>query len=95
MAAQFMPKHFRNIVAVQLGRVEIANRNQQWWHGLAETARSWPLHNSVGGTQSDTRKVLSCASLRKVEISKDMRPTSIVQQAIQAKLNLSLSFEPF
>jgi hypothetical protein len=53
-----------DIPAVQLGRLGVANRNQQQWHSLAEAARP-------GGTPGE---VLSCASLSEVEISEDERP---------------------
>jgi hypothetical protein len=44
-----------------LGRVRIANMNQQRWHYLAETARLW--HKSAGGTQRDAKRS-GCASRR-------------------------------
>ena len=49
---QFDPlinKHFVDAPAVQSGRVGIANRNQRWWHCLAERARPQPRHESAGG----------------------------------------------
>ena len=46
----------------------------------------------LGGTP---REVLSCASLKKAKISKDMRSTSIAQLALQAKFCLCNSVESF
>jgi hypothetical protein len=47
---------------VQFSSVEIANRNQQRWHDLAETARPQPnWHDSAGGIILG--EVLCCASL--------------------------------
>jgi hypothetical protein len=63
------------ILAVQSSSVRIANRNQQWWHGPAETARPSPnRHKSAGATRTskNTRSSLSShASLNEVKISKD------------------------
>lgn len=40
------------IPAVQFSSLRIANRNQQWWHGPAETARPPPnRHESAGVTR--------------------------------------------
>jgi hypothetical protein len=71
-----------DISAVQFGRVEIAYTNQQQWYYLAETARPQPWHESAGGPTETAGKVRGCASLREVKISKDARPTSIVQLAL-------------
>jgi hypothetical protein len=60
VAAQSTHKHFTDTSAVQFGRVGIANRNRQWWHYLAETAKpqSPPQLKSTGGTRANrnTRK---------------------------------------
>jgi hypothetical protein len=45
-----------NTSQIQFGRVRIANKNQQRWHNLAETARPRPQHKSAGGTRRDARR---------------------------------------
>ena len=54
----------------------------------------FPLHprlESAGGTDRIPGKALSCTSLRKVKISKDVRPTCIVQLAVPASQDLSIT----
>jgi hypothetical protein len=72
--------------AVQSGRAGIANRNQQHWHDFIGTARPHPQYESAGGTKANRNSgnVLSCASLSKMKIRKDVRPTSIAQLAVPA-----------
>ena len=82
MAAQPTRKHFTYVPAVWFGRVRIANIIQEQWYYLAETARPQPWHESAGGPTETAGKVRGCASLREVKISKDARPTSIVQLAL-------------
>jgi hypothetical protein len=69
--------------SIQFSRIRRANMNQQWWHYLVETARPQPQHQSAGGTRAtrNAKKVLSSASLSKVKISKDRRP-SVAQLAL-------------
>ena len=55
-AARSTHKHFMDTPAVQFSRVRIANRNQQQWHYLAETARPQPWLKSAGGTNRNTRR---------------------------------------
>jgi hypothetical protein len=72
--------------AVQFRRVRLANRNQQWWHDLAESARP---HLSLGSSHQEVPgrtpgEVLCCVSLREANINKDERPTSVAQLAVPA-----------
>ena len=73
--------------AVQFRRVGLANRSQQRRHDLAETSRPQPLFESTGGTWRTPGEVLSCASLKEVNI----RPTSIAQLAVPTSQSLSPS----
>jgi hypothetical protein len=56
VAARSTCKHFMNILAVQLGRVGISNKNPQQWHYLTETARPQPQHESAERTRRNTRR---------------------------------------
>ena len=49
-------KYFMDTPAVQFSRVGTANRNQQWRHDLAKTARPQHQHELAGGTRKDTRR---------------------------------------
>jgi len=77
---------------------EVSGQQQQWRY-LAGTVRlqsNW--HKSVGRTRRDAkRSSLSCGSLNKAKISKDGRPRSIAQQALQARPFQSLEsiYTPF
>ena len=78
-AAQYIHNHFTNIPTVQFHSARIANRIQQQWHDLAETARphvNW--HGSAGGTRTtrDTRRNSLPCSLKEAKIREDMRPRS-------------------
>lgn len=65
-AAQSICKHFMDTLAVQFGRVWIANTNQQQWRNQAETARPQPnQHKSVGETSRNDRSSLQCLSQQK------------------------------
>ena len=83
-SARSTGKHFMDTPAVQLGRVGIANMNQQRWHCLAETARPQPRHESAGGTRKHTRRSSQlCLSQRSEDLqSQDSRPTSVAQLAL-------------
>jgi hypothetical protein len=73
--------HFTDIPEVQFSRVRIANKNQQWWHKLAGTARPQTnQHKSAGGTRAnrnDRRRSELCLSQQKYE-----KATSIVPLAL-------------
>ena len=77
--------------AVLLSSVRIANKNQQWWHYLAETARPQPQHQSAGGTRATGMPGKFSAVPLSAKISEDWRPISTVQQA---KLGPSLCHCP-
>ena len=79
--------------AVHFGRVRIADRNHQWWHCLAETARPHPWHEAIAGEVY----VLGCASLSELKISEDSRPTNTAQLALPASQGHppSLSLESY
>ena len=52
--------HFTDTPAVQFGRAGMANRNQQCWRYLAETARPQPWLRSAGGTRNARRSSQLC-----------------------------------
>jgi hypothetical protein len=61
-AAWSTHKHFKDISAVQLGRLGITNTNQQQWHCLAETAKPQPQQESAEGTRRNARSSQLCLS---------------------------------
>jgi hypothetical protein len=65
-AARSTCQHFTDTPAVQFCRVGIANRNEQRWHYLAESARPQPWHKSAaGGTRRLARSSRLCLSQRR------------------------------
>lgn len=68
MEAQSTCKHFTNTPAVQFCKVRLATSVM----GPSRDSQEGPIR---------TPEVFSCASLREVKISKDVRPTSVAQQA--------------
>lgn len=97
VAAQTVHKHFTDIPAVQFGREGMANRNQQWWHYLAVVAlpsgdRQPGLSHSVSqqrgpGPAGTPGEALSSASLSKVKISENLRPTSTAQHCTASSVS--------
>jgi hypothetical protein len=86
-AARSTCKHFIDTPAVRFSRVGLAtvvtwlNRGRQAPASAGVSRRN----------QKEHQKALCCASLREVEISEDLRPTSVVQLAVPASHPLSLS----
>ena len=92
VAAQSAHKHCENLSAVNFSSVGIANRNQQQWHNLAETARPQPNQLNTSqqkepGPPGTPGEVLCHASLNKVKISEDSRPRSLAKLAMHASLH--------
>ena len=63
VAAWSTRKHFKDTLAVQFGRVRIANVNQQWWQ--RQPGLSLSTNQQQEGPAEIPRNVLGCASLRK------------------------------
>jgi hypothetical protein len=82
-------KHFTDIPAVQFGRVEIANMNQQAQpsrnnqvSALTQVSR----RDLAQGQQEHQKIVLSCAYISNETISEDWRPTNIALLALWESL---------
>ena len=56
VAARSIQNPFTDTAVVQFSRVKIANKNQQLWYYLTETARPQPLHESAGGIRRNARR---------------------------------------
>lgn len=66
-AAWSTHKYFKDISAVQLGRVRITNTNQQQWNYLAETAKPRPQQESAGRTRRNARRSFQLCLSRWIE----------------------------
>jgi hypothetical protein len=71
--------------AVRFSRVATASRNQQWWHGLTETAR--PPQEEPGGTPGKMPP-----SARPTSLTQPSSPSIIIRQVLFMLSKYRVSF---